>query len=353
MNRSQFISFIEYPEKLSEKDSILLSDVIKNFPFFQTAHLLYAKSLHNSQSIHYNHHLKTTAAYAGDRKILHRLITGKKEEIKQEAFIREPVLVSPKEENFAKAVETAVKEEVIEKQIIPVISEETPEILEIPQIEKVEEIVAEKIETILEKQKEPEPEPLHSVVTEKIGEEEIQQLEKEYLSVAADAAIEMEVLKTVIEDERTETNFVLNTPIAETADEKEPVSIENLSFTDWLKHVDDEVPVTDSPLKQEAREEKKENFSAAELIEKFIKEEPKISRPKTEFFNPVNMAKQSVADDITMVSETLAKIYILQGNYNKALQAYENLRLKYPEKRLYFAAQIKQIRKLINQQNNK
>jgi hypothetical protein len=91
-------------------------------------------------------------------------------------------------------------------------------------------------------------------------------------------------------------------------------------------------------------------MNAFDLIDKFIKEEPKMTRPKTEFFSPVNMAKQSVADDITFVSETLAKIYVLQGNYAKALNAYENLRLKYPEKRLYFATQIKNLRKLINQQ---
>jgi len=91
-------------------------------------------------------------------------------------------------------------------------------------------------------------------------------------------------------------------------------------------------------------------LSDVDLIDKFIREEPKITRPKAEFYSPVNMAKQSVADDITFVSETLAKIYVLQGNYVKALHAYENLRLKYPEKRLYFASQIKNLRKLINQQ---
>ena len=37
--------------------------------------------------------------------------------------------------------------------------------------------------------------------------------------------------------------------------------------------------------------------SSRELVEKFLKEEPKI-KPRTEFYNPVNMAKQSVSEDI-------------------------------------------------------
>lgn len=355
---------MENPEKLSEQDGLLLSDVIKNFPFFQTAHLLYAKSLHNTQSIHYNNRLKITAAYAGDRKVLHRLITKQKLQEKDQSATPEinPIVTA----DFKKTVETIVKEEVKEKQIAPEIITREIRIEDVPSIEKTEEIVASKIEEQLkEEYKEQDSNELDTKENTSL-KPDLSLLEKEYLTVAADSAIELEVLSTEINITTTnESDFVLNTTqtnesnieTQENTDNNTPektqetVNIESLSFSDWLKHVESNAEITEVPTEESTI--KKENLSAAELIEKFIKEEPKISRPKAEFFNPVNMAKQSVADDITLVSETLAKIYVLQGNYNKALQAYENLRLKYPEKRLYFAAQIKQIKKLINQQNNK
>ena len=48
------------------------------------------------------------------------------------------------------------------------------------------------------------------------------------------------------------------------------------------------------------------------------------------------------------MTETLAKVYLQQKNYKKALQAYTILSLKYPEKSGFFADQIRAIKKLIN-----
>jgi hypothetical protein len=369
MNKAQFISYMETPERMSGADSALLAGLLKDFPYFQTAHLLYAKSLHNQNSVQYNNQLKLTAAYASDRKALHRLIT---KQVEAETIKELPQIISTIEEKqVEKAVEAMIKEEVAELKIKPVIEEivipeSKIEVVEIPAIVKAEDKVISTIEERIreekaqatsetkEKQAEEKKDaaiiPGNENLTENKEVEPLSQLEKEYLSEAVDASIEIGILNMPLPEktekqETVESDFVLNTP--GTAPDPE-----QLSFTDWLKQVNSGTFVP-AAAEKNAEETPEKPLSQLELIEKFIKEEPKISKPKKEFYNPVNMAKQSVAEDITFVSETLAKIYVLQGNYHKAIQAYENLRLKYPEKRLYFASQIKNLKKLINQQSNK
>ncbi|MDD5571635.1 MAG: hypothetical protein PHD97_10855 [Bacteroidales bacterium] len=88
-----------------------------------------------------------------------------------------------------------------------------------------------------------------------------------------------------------------------------------------------------------------------DLIEEFIIKEPKINpfkkaSPDNENFI-VDLAENSIAEDDDIATETLAIIHMRQGNYNKAIKIYEKLSLKFPEKIIYFAAQINSIRNLI------
>lgn len=84
------------------------------------------------------------------------------------------------------------------------------------------------------------------------------------------------------------------------------------------------------------------------ILDKFIRENPSIARPKSEFYSPVNMAKQSAEESAEIVSETLAQIYTRQGLYKKAIVMYEKLGLHYPDKFTYFAGLISQIKSAHN-----
>jgi hypothetical protein len=92
----------------------------------------------------------------------------------------------------------------------------------------------------------------------------------------------------------------------------------------------------------------KDASAVESILDKFIRENPSIARPKSEFYSPVNMAKQSAEESEEIVSETLAKIYTKQGLYKKAIIMYEKLGLHYPDKFTYFAALIEQIKSAHN-----
>jgi len=110
---------------------------------------------------------------------------------------------------------------------------------------------------------------------------------------------------------------------------------EEHSFSEWLAL---------SKVKKIKREEKP---NTRQLIDNFIEKEISISKPKkTTFFKPVDVAKESLIENNDLVTPTLAKIYLEQGHYDKAISAYEKLGVKYPEKNSLFANQIKLINKL-------
>lgn len=84
------------------------------------------------------------------------------------------------------------------------------------------------------------------------------------------------------------------------------------------------------------------------LIDKFIETNPKIISNKNDI--PTTNSIPKIHDSSHLMTETLAKIYLEQKKYQRAIQAYEILILKYPEKSYFFADRIEDIKKL--QQNN-
>ena len=98
-------------------------------------------------------------------------------------------------------------------------------------------------------------------------------------------------------------------------DENLPI-IEKYTFLDWFDQIN---------------ESKSSLNSKIDIIDNFIKNSPKISIDKK--YVPTSEFKidTNIKDDL--ITETLAKIYISQEKYNKAIKAYKILSLKYPKKK--------------------
>jgi tetratricopeptide (TPR) repeat protein len=139
--------------------------------------------------------------------------------------------------------------------------------------------------------------------------------------------------------------YFANEPVSQGSIAPEPI---DLSIEMLQKQAADFANFNQAPTKQQTPSSKKSKSKRDEeidrILDKFLKEKPVISRPKSDFFKPVNMAKQSSEEPEEVVSETLAKIYVRQGLYKKAIQAYEKLQLLNPDKNAYFADLIEQIR---------
>jgi len=105
------------------------------------------------------------------------------------------------------------------------------------------------------------------------------------------------------------------------------------SFVEWLK-----------AFKEINIPKKEKKNTQIDLVERFLKERPKIVPKKNVAVKPPEIIEKSVTEKQMLMTETLANLYVKQKKYDKAIQAFRILSLKYPKKSSYFANQIKEIK---------
>ena len=304
MTPETFNRYLKDPSLLDSQTVDELWSLVKEYPYFQVARMLLARNLYNTGHEAYPIALRLAAAYAGDRSKLKILIEGN------------PVLDQDQEYN-ERFPETAVENIAIKEVKSEILGIEIPETTT-SEIQKAEisEIPEEKL-----------PDNLNKI---------------KYVEAAIETALSSseetkDVIPEILPDYEPEIDKILRNPL-----------IDNIfSRLSGVTITEPESVITALPETETNEEElpKKAVSVRNELVDRFIREEPRISAPRHEFYNPEDKARQSTSLPEDLVSETLAKIYEQQGLYNMAVKIYEKLMLLIPEKSSYFAAQINEIDK--------
>ncbi|WP_347922760.1 hypothetical protein [Pontimicrobium sp. SW4] len=300
MNTSNFTKLLQNPQNISANQVSDVKAIINEFPYFQSARAIHLKGLKDQESFKYNQELKTTAAYTTDRSILFDFITSNEfqqneisEHIKKNIAHLKDIEVNDVEDisvNKSVIIDEALKQHI--KDTEPTIR---PDLFE----EKQELISPEKIIKV-----------------------DVSNIEKSPQEI-------LEVGKPL--------DFNKN---------------EVHSFSEWLKITSFKPIIREQDVAGDViKPEEDEKTRKFELIDKFIASSPKI-QPIKKDTPTLNIAKSQMMQPETLMTETLARIYVEQKNYYKAIQSYKILSLKYPEKSGFFADQIQAIKE-IQEQNNK
>ncbi|MDQ2179767.1 hypothetical protein [Marinifilum sp. D714] len=324
MEQSRIQDWVKDSKTMDKFSHRELKYLVEKYPFFEVAHLLLLKNLNDSQSIRFKEELRNSSLYISDRRQLYLLLNDR---LKLVPFERtESVEVAREQENNLEVDSASIQEPTGEE-----LFELSSEVSIVENEEK--EILADSgrltNDEILE---------LNEPGGEPIGEESKPEEEK------TQEKSESDLLAAATEVYHIGYGGNLYT-LKENEDQEEEKSIdENHSFTDWMEVVDKGEETSNSEPEKSA-EPKKKNL---DLIDNFIQNEPSIQRNIKVADKQEDISVDSVRENDSFMSETLASIYVKQRLFDKAIAVYRKLELKNPEKNVYFASQIEKIEKLKN-----
>lgn len=284
MNTLEIAHRINHPTSTSATEIDSLKELTQKYPYSQVFSILYLKALANENSFNFEEELPFHAYKISDRNKLFELI-------------------HTIEFNQNNVEETSINQDssIAEEKVL------------IPEIE---------IATI----------DTEEIITPINNQDELTQKE-EKVSSALDIEIISNVISNVFSQEfEPEVEQNKNEEII-TNSENNHISIESPKpFSSWLK------ANTKTTLEPKVNK----------IIDQFIQDEPSISKPTKEFYSPVKQGQKSIDSSNIIYSETLANILAIQGNYPKAILAYEQLILTIPEKKIYFVQKIKELKEKLN-----
>lgn len=301
MNVPDFTYLIQHPHKVvSPVQTKQLEDVLEEYPYFQAARAIHLKGLKNLNSFKYNNALKITAAYTTDRDILFDFITSQE-------FLQNSIA-----DTISGKTAPLRDHEIISEEVLP--DQET--------------------ETFLIEGTQDSPLPQNAKDADQI------------LDPALFKSKDPKVDKAIAEaKKKAHKELELGKPLSFTKKEK-------YSFGEWLQ-LTSLKSIQRKPEEQEDRNMEEIHFPLEEdilkkkkfeLINKFIETNPKID-PTENSTSKVDINESIKLDKNELMTETLAKVYLEQKKYKKAIQAYKILSLKYPEKSGFFADRIKAVKK--------